>query len=199
MTHWEAWGYAIECRVRRNDIRTYTPSLIKQEVNLNVVEVVWFNAFKWEELVHLLLPSKHPAQCSETQHQNLSLIIQRIIQWQMVKTRIYSGYFYIITYIVACLRSALMVLKRKWDQGCTVPNLCSWATRKYYNVLFSYKSYAGHPGFHKFSALGSLQFFFNRAPLGIAKTWWAHNLLSSHPCYISFAKIPFHFPFHMLT
>ena len=63
-----------------------------------------------------------------------------------------------------------MVIKRKWDQGCTVPNLCSRATRKYYNVLFSYKSYAEHPGFHKFSALGSLQFFFNRAPLGIAKT-----------------------------
>ena len=51
-----------------------------------------------------------------------------------------------------------MVLKRKWDQGCTMPNLCSWATGKSYNVLFSYKSYAGHPGFYKFRALGSLQF-----------------------------------------
>ena len=86
---------------------------------------------------------------------------ENIIQWQMVKTRkscCYCGYFYNITYFVACLRSALMVLKRKWDQGCTMPNLCSWATRKSYNVFFSYKSYAGHPGFHKFRALGSLQF-----------------------------------------
>ena len=184
MTHWEAWGYAIECRVRRNDIRTYTPSLIKQEVNLNVVEVVWFNAFKWEELVYLLLPSKHPAQCSETQHQNLSLIIQRIIQWQMVKTRTYSGYFYIITYIVACLRSALMVLKRKCNQGCTVPNLCSWATRKSYNVLFSYKSYDGHPGLNKFRALGSLQFFLEHS-WGLQK----HDKLTTF-----FLHIPVTFP-----
>jgi len=174
---------------------TYTPSLIKEEVNLNVVEVVWFNAFKWEELVHLLLPSKHLAQCSETQHQNLSLIIQRIIQWQMVKKRkscCYCGYFYNITYIVACLRSAPMVLKRKWDQSCTVPNLCSWATRKSYNVLFSYKSYAGHPGFHKFRAVGSLQLFLEHS-WGLQNTWWAHNLLSSHPCYISFATNSFSF------
>lgn len=47
-------------------------------------------------------------------------------------------YFYNITYIEACPWSALMVLKRKSDQGCSVPNLCSWATRKSYNVLFSY-------------------------------------------------------------
>ena len=107
-----------------------------------------------------------------------------IIQWQMVKTRIYSGYFYIITYIVACLRSALMVLKRKCNQGCTVPNLCCWATRKSYNVLFSYKSYAGHPGFNKFRALGSLQFFLEHS-WGLQK----HDKLTTF-----FLHIPVTFP-----
>ena len=37
------------------------------------------------------------------------------------------------------------------------PNFCPWATRKSY--FFQNKSYAVHPGFHKFRALGSLQFF----------------------------------------
>ena len=38
-----------------------------------------------------------------------------------------------------------------------VPNFCSWASRK------SYKSYAGHLGFYRFRALGSLQFFLEQS------------------------------------
>ena len=91
-----------------------------------------------------------------------------------------------------------MVLKRKWDQGCTVPNLCSRATRKSYNVLFSYKSFAGHPGFHKFRALGSLQFFLEHHS-GLQKhdkltTFFLHNRVT-----FPLPKIPLHFPFHMLN
>ena len=94
-------------------------------------------------------------------------------------------YFYNITYIEACPWSALMVLKRKSDQGCSVPNLCSWPTRKSYNVLFSYQSCAEHPGFHKFRALGSRQFFLEHS-WGLQK----HDELT-HLCYISFAKTSF--------
>ena len=36
------------------------------------------------------------------------------------------------------------------------PCFCSWATRRFF---FSLEEYAGHPGFHNFRALGSLQFF----------------------------------------
>ena len=70
--------------------------------------------------------------------------------------------------------------KKKCNQGCTVPNLCSWATRKSYNVLFSYKSYAGHPGFNKFRALGSLQFFLEHS-WGLQK----HDKLTSFFLHIS--------------
>ena len=92
-----------------------------------------------------------------------------------------------------------MVLKRKCNQGCTVPNLCSWATRKSYNVLFSYKSYDGHPGLNKFRALGSLQFFLEHS-WGLQK----HDKLTTFflhiPVTFPLPKIiPFHFPFHMLT
>ena len=77
-----------------------------------------------------------------------------------------------------------MVLKRKCNQGCTVPNLCSWATRKSYDVLFSYKSYDGHPGFNKFRALGSLQFFLEHS-WGLQK----HDKLATF-----FLHIPVTFP-----
>ena len=40
-------------------------------------------------------------------------------------------------------------------------NFCSGATRK--SMSFPQKSYAGHPEFHRFRALGSLQFFLLRA------------------------------------
>ena len=38
-----------------------------------------------------------------------------------------------------------------------MPFFNSWATGK--SSIFSYKSYAGHPGFYRFRALDSLQFF----------------------------------------
>ena len=38
-----------------------------------------------------------------------------------------------------------------------MPFFYSWATGK--SFIFSYKSYAGHPGFYRFRALDSLQFF----------------------------------------
>ena len=37
-------------------------------------------------------------------------------------------------------------------------NFCSWATRK--SLLFLYKSYAGHTGFHKFRASAPFNFLF---------------------------------------
>ena len=36
------------------------------------------------------------------------------------------------------------------------PNFCSWATRK--SQIFHTNHYAGHPGFYRFRALGSLLF-----------------------------------------
>ena len=61
-----------------------------------------------------------------------------------------------------------MVLKKKWDQGCTVPNLCSWATRKSYIVLSSYKS-RWAPWISQVQSTW-LPSIFLRAQLGIAKT-----------------------------
>ena len=78
-----------------------------------------------------------------------------------------------------------------WLQACAlvepsgplVPNFCSPVTRK---SFFSYK-YTGHPGFHSFRALGSLQFSLEHS-LGINEI---KTKLNSRQCWSAVSHVWF--------
>ena len=59
------------------------------------------------------------------------------------------------------------------------PNFCSRAIRK--SFFFSNKSYAGHPRFYSFGALGSLQFFLEHSRLlqSITTAWPSGSRVSN--------------------
>ena len=77
---------------------------------------------------------------------------------QMQSVSIFLKFVHLHLSFVSCylyFQGCALHCSRPWWP--LVPNFCSWASRK------SYKSYAGHLGFYRFRALGSLQFFLEQS------------------------------------
>ena len=73
-----------------------------------------------------------------------------------------------VTGLKLCATTLNNMQQHATGQGCALHflvahsalNFCSWVTRKSYFLHNIYATHRGHPGFYRFRAQGSLQFFF---------------------------------------
>ena len=94
-----------------------------------------------------------------------SIKIRSVIMYPVLKTTQFCKKLKVQGEISCWSLSGLCATRAHWPLA---PNFCSWATRKSH---FFIQSYAGHPWFYSFRALGSLQFSLEHSLALTALTW----------------------------